>query len=162
MLADIGFSLLIVGGDDFAGESQLMDHREGFGLGREKAVGTAFDDAVFDALRLDDAAGLWARVKDYGGASLTGEVVGGGEAGDSGPDDDGGFQILAARRRILPLLLALAQLAEIFRNGVAVALRCGFAAGTADAAIAAGLFHFAAQFHFHLLDIAERGLNALA
>src|ERR1700722_1246563 len=62
----------------------------------------------------------------------------------------------------LPLLLALAQLAEIFRHRIAVALRRGLAAGTADAAIAAGLFHFAAQLHFHLLDIAQRGLNALA
>lgn len=68
----------------------------------------------------------------------------------------------ALAQKAPPLLFAFAQLAEILRHGIAVALRRGFAAGTADAAIAAGLLHFAAQLHFHLLYIAQRGLDALA
>jgi hypothetical protein len=60
------------------------------------------------------------------------------------------------------LLGGLAEPAEVFRYGVAIALRRGLASRAADAAVAAGLLHFAAKLHFHLLDVSQRGLYALA
>src|ERR1035437_1697626 len=54
-------------------------------------------------------------------------------------------------------LLAFAELAVVVGDLVLVSLRHLLAAGTAHAAGAVGVFHLAAQFHFHLLDAAHQG-----
>src|ERR1022692_1794109 len=59
-------------------------------------------------------------------------------------------------------LLALTELAVVVGDLILVALRHLLAARTAHAAGAVGVFHLAAQFHFHLLDAAHQcGLYAL-
>src|ERR1019366_7082710 len=70
--------------------------------------------------------------------------------------------ISAVYRGPAAALLRFAQLAEVFRHGVGVALRDGLSARAADAAIAGGLVPLAAPFHFPLLDARnQRGVNAL-
>src|ERR1035441_568446 len=66
-------------------------------------------------------------------------------------DSPGG---LARRPPVLP---AFAELAVVIGDLVLVALRHFFAAGTAHAARAVGVFHLAAEFHFDLLDAAHQG-----
>ncbi len=58
-------------------------------------------------------------------------------------------------------LLRFPQHAVVLGHFVFVALGDFFAAGAADAPAGVGLIHLAAQFHFHLLHAAQRGLNTL-
>ncbi len=78
---------MIVRADHFVFQAQVPDQVHGPGLGGKKAIGSALDQAAVDLLGLDDAAEPRALLDQCAGDSGFGQVVGGGQAGDSAADD---------------------------------------------------------------------------
>jgi hypothetical protein len=67
---------MVVRADHLVRQTEVAEQIERRGLGGEKAVGTGFDGAAFDALGLDDAAQARARFDDGGWGAGLGKIVG--------------------------------------------------------------------------------------